>query len=351
MTRPQAGMADPEPGTAGPEPGTAGPQVGMADPELGTAGPELVTVGRELGTDMDRLAVGTGRPADPGSVRLRLDLSYDGSGFSGWARQPGQRTVQDVVEEALGRLLRMAASPALTVAGRTDAGVHARGQVAHVDVPGASWSQIGPSAVRRMSRLLPADVRLHRIGPAADGFDARFSALWRRYSYRVCDDPAAADPLRRHDTLWYRHRVDVHVMNEAAAACTGEHDFAAFCRRREGATTVRELLRLEWARTSPSVATATVVADAFCHNMVRALIGALLKVGEGSKPASWPSRLLAAQVRDPAVTVAAPHGLCLEEIRYPDPAQLSERARLTRRLRTSAARPTPHGVDVTPSPL
>jgi tRNA pseudouridine38-40 synthase len=281
------------------------------------------------------LAVGPDRPADPGSVRLRLDLSYDGSGFSGWARQPGQRTVQDVVEEALGRLLRVAVPPALTVAGRTDAGVHARGQVAHVDVPGAAWPQIGPSAVRRMSRLLPVDVRLHRIGPAPDGFDARFSALWRRYSYRVCDDPAAAEPLRRHDTLWYRHRVDVHVMNEAATACTGEHDFAAFCRRREGATTVRELLRLEWARTSPSVATATVVADAFCHNMVRALIGALLKVGDGSQPVGWLGQLLAAQVRDPGVTVAAPHGLCLEEVRYPDPAQLSERARLTRRIRAS----------------
>ena len=273
--------------------------------------------------------------ADHRSIRLRLDLSYDGSGFSGWARQPGQRTIQDVVEEALGRLLRMPGPPALTVAGRTDAGVHARGQVAHVDVAADSWTQAGPSAARRLSRLLPADIRVHRIGPAPDGFDARFSALWRRYSYRVCDDQAAAEPLRRHDTLWYRHQVDVVVMNEAAAACTGEHDFAAFCRRREGATTIRELLRLEWARTSPSVATATVVADAFCHNMVRALVGALLKVGDGSKPVGWPAQVLAAQVRDPGVTVAAPHGLCLEEICYPLPGELSGRAQETRNVRTS----------------
>jgi len=260
-------------------------------------------------------------------------LSYDGSGFSGWARQPARRTVQDVVEEALGRLLRRPGPPALTVAGRTDAGVHARGQVAHVDVAAEAWAAAGPTAARRLARLLPGDVRVHRIGPAPDGFDARFSALWRRYSYRVCDDPAAAEPLRRHDTLWYRHQVDVAVMNEAAAACTGEHDFAAFCRRRAGATTIRELLRLDWARTSPSIATATVVADAFCHNMVRALVGAMLKVGEGSKPVGWPGQVLAAQVRDPGVTVAPPHGLCLEEVRYPPPGQLSGRAEETRHVR------------------
>ena len=268
-------------------------------------------------------------------------MSYDGSGFSGWARQPGQRTVQDAVEEALGRLLRMPSPPALTVAGRTDAGVNARGQVAHVDVPADSWERVGPSAVRRLSRLLPADVRVHTIGSAPDGFDARFSALWRRYSYRVCDDLAAAEPLRRHDTLWYRHRVDVGAMNEAAAACTGEHDFAAFCRRRAGATTLRALLRLEWARTSPPVATATIVADAFCHNMVRALVGALLKVGDGSKPVTWPGQVLAAGVRDPGVTVVPPHGLCLEEVRYPPPGQLSARAQATRRFRTPAGPPGP----------
>jgi tRNA pseudouridine38-40 synthase len=229
----------------------------------------------------------------------------------------------------------MPGPPALTVAGRTDAGVHARGQVTHVDVPAATWAQVAPVAVRRLSRLLPADIRVHGIGPAPAGFDARFCALWRRYTYRVCDDLAAAEPLRRHDTLWYRHQVDVEVMNEAAAACIGEHDFAAFCRRREGATTVRELLRLEWVRTSPSVATVTVVADAFCHNMVRALVGALLKVGDGSKPAGWPGQVLAARVRDPGVTVVAPHGLCLEEVRYPPAAELAQRAQATRRIRAS----------------
>ena len=266
-------------------------------------------------------------------VRLRLDLAYDGAGFHGWARQPGQRTVQQTVEDALARLLRLGAGPQLTVAGRTDAGVHARGQVAHTDVPAASWEQAAAAAGRRLAGLLPADVRIRAIAAAPDGFDARFSALWRRYSYRVCDDLAAVDPLRRHDTLWYPRPLDLDRMNEAAGRCLGEHDFAAFCRRREGATTVRALLELRWERPEPGVAQARVVADAFCHNMVRSLAGALLAVGDGSRPPAWLLQVLTARVRDPAVRVAPPHPLCLEEVRYPDAPGLAARARLTRRLR------------------
>jgi len=213
----------------------------------------------------------------------------------------------------------------LTVAGRTDAGVHARGQVAHADIPADCWAAAGPAAVRRLARLLPPDVRVHRAAPAPPGFDARFAALWRRYAYRVCDDPALADPLARHRTLWHRSRLDLEVMNGAARAFLGEHDFAAFCRRREGARTVRTLLRLDWARTGPAVAEATVVADAFCHNMVRALVGAMLKVGEGSRPPGWPAEVLAARARDPAVPVLPPHGLCLEEVGYPADAGLATR--------------------------
>jgi tRNA pseudouridine38-40 synthase len=278
---------------------------------------------------------------DIGTTRLRLDLSYDGSGFHGWSVQPGLRTVQEVLAEALGRALALPAGPLLTVAGRTDAGVHARGQVAHADVPAAAWEAARPAAARRLARHLPPDVRVRAIGRAPDGFDARFSALWRRYSYRVCDDPAAADPLRRHDTLWYPRRVDIARMNEAARACLGEHDFAAFCRRREGASTVRDLLRLDWTRPAPGVAVATVTADAFCHNMVRALVGGLLAVGDGRRPAGWPAEVLAAGVRDPAVVVAPPHGLCLEEVRYPaGQGELAARAELTRRFRP-APRPAP----------
>ena len=285
---------------------------------------------------------------EPRLVRLRIDLGYDGSGFSGWAAQPGRRTVQDVLAAALGRVLRMPAPPALTVAGRTDAGVHARGQVVHTDVPAAAWTALmdsgkagrgkagsGKAGSARLAAVLPPDVRVHAAGPAPDGFDARFSALWRRYSYRVCDDPARADPLRRHETLWTPRRLDLAAMNEAAAALTGEHDFAAFCRRREGATTVRTLHVLTWHRDEADVAVATVAADAFCHNMVRALVGALLAVGEGRRPPGWPAGVLAAAVRDPAVRVVAPHGLCLEEVGYPPPAELAARAAQTRRIRVS----------------
>ena len=190
-------------------------------------------------------------PAQLDVVRLRLDLRYDGSAFHGWATQPGQLTVQQTIEEALYRVLRLPEAPSLTVAGRTDAGVHARGQVAHTDVPAENWTSAAGPAERRLARLLPPSVRVAAIGPAPAGFDARYSALWRRYSYRVCDDPARADPLRRHDTLWYPGRLDLDRMNEAARACLGEHDFAAFCRSRPGATTIRELLRLDWARAEP----------------------------------------------------------------------------------------------------
>jgi tRNA pseudouridine38-40 synthase len=281
---------------------------------------------------------GTQIQPDIATTRLRLDLSYDGSGFHGWSLQPGLRTVQEVLQEALGRALALPAGPPLTVAGRTDAGVHARGQVAHADVARAAWEAACPAAARRLARQLPPDVRVRAIGRAPDGFDARFSALWRRYSYRVCDDPAAADPLRRHDTLWYPRRVDIARMNEAARACLGEHDFAAFCRRREGASTVRDLLRLDWAWPAPGVAVATVTADAFCHNMVRALVGGLLAVGDGRRPATWLAEVLAARVRHPAVVVAPPHGLCLEEVRYPaGQGDLAARAELTRRVRPAPA--------------
>ncbi len=278
------------------------------------------------------------------ACRVRIDLSYDGGGFSGWARQPGQRTVQQVLEEALTRVLRADPPVQLTVAGRTDAGVHARGQVAHADLPAAAWLEAAPAMLRRLAGLLPPDVRVRRIGPAPDGFDARFSALSRRYSYRVCDDVTGPEPLRRHDTLWYRHEIETGPMNEAAGLLLGEHDFAAFCRRREGATTVRELLSLSWTRPEPRageprVAEATVVADAFCHSMVRALVGALLKVGEGARPPSWPAQVLTARVRDPGVPVVPPHGLCLEEVGYPPAGDLARRALATRRVRPAPAEP------------
>jgi tRNA pseudouridine38-40 synthase len=283
--------------------------------------------------------VGRARTEMTAQVRLRLDIRYDGAAFSGWARQPGLRTVQGVVEDALGRLLRLDPPPPLVVAGRTDAGVHARGQVAHVAVPAAELEALGGSLARRLAGVLPKDVRVWRVTPAPAGFDARFSALARRYVYRVCDDPAGVDPLRRHEVLWHPRRLDLDRMNLAAARLIGEHDFAAYCRRRAGATTIRRLLRYEWAREPGDghVAAANVEADAFCHSMVRALVGAALAVGDGRRDVEWPAQVLAAGVRDSAVQVVAAHGLSLEEVDYPSDDQLAARARETRQLRAPIA--------------
>ncbi|MEO3768326.1 tRNA pseudouridine(38-40) synthase TruA [Streptomyces sp. B5E4] len=276
-----------------------------------------------------------------GWVRVRLDLSYDGSGFSGWARQrEGQRTVQEELETALRVVLRASAPYELTVAGRTDAGVHARGQVAHVDLPAEVWAEQGEGGERLLRRLagwLPHDVRVWRVTAAPPHFNARFSAIWRRYVYRVGDDPGGVDPLLRGHVLWHNRPLDAAAMNAAAELLLGEHDFAAFCKRREGATTIRRLLDLHWERRADGVLEATVKADAFCHNMVRALVGAMLFVGDGHREPAWVGRVLGAAVRDSAVQVVRPHGLTLEEVGYPADEDLAARNTASRRLRTLGA--------------
>lgn len=277
-------------------------------------------------------------------LRVRLDLSYDGSGFSGWAAQPGRRTVEGTVSAALGTVLR-AQPPRLVVAGRTDSGVHARGQVAHLDLPVDAWAALpgrarsrpavppGTSLVRRLAGVLPPDVVVHAATPAPAGFDARFSALRRRYAYRVAEGPQVLDPLRRGWVLAVRGPLDVEAMDAAASALAGEHDWLPFCRPREGASTVRTVRRFGWRRDDGLVV-ADVEADAFCHHMVRSLVGASLAVGEGRRDVGWPARVLAAGARDPAVAVAPAHGLVLEEVTYPLPAEMATQAALTRRVRT-----------------
>ncbi|HEY7592973.1 MAG TPA: tRNA pseudouridine(38-40) synthase TruA [Actinophytocola sp.] len=261
-----------------------------------------------------------------------MDISYDGTDFSGWARQPARRTVCGVLEDTMSMVLRE--DVRLTVAGRTDAGVHATGQVAHCDVAGL------PAGFRdRLARALPPDVRVPDIRPAPAAFDARFSAVRRHYVYRVCDRQWAADPLRRKDTVTWPRALDESRMNEAATLLLGEHDFAAFCKRREGATTIRELQRLGWTRDASGVLAASVSADAFCHSMVRSLVGALLAVGEGRKPVEWPAGLLRTDTRASSVTVAPAHGLTLTQVDYPPDDQLAARAELTRNLRTASTPP------------
>jgi tRNA pseudouridine38-40 synthase len=177
---------------------------------------------------------------------------------------------------------------------------------------------------------------VHRVTRASEGFDARFSATSRRYLYRVADDLADHDPLRRRDTVWLRGVLRASVMDAAANRLVGEHDFGAFCKPREGATTVRTLLGLRWRRLDDGVLAATIVADAFCHNMVRSLVGALVAVGEGRRNVDWPASVLAAGRRDPAVLVLPPHGLSLEQVDYPPDAELAKRAAEARARRTPA---------------
>ena len=274
-------------------------------------------------------------------MRVRIDLGYDGGGFHGWATQPGLRTVQGELERALDTVLRVEGS-SLTVAGRTDTGVHARGQVAHLDVDeavvdaarGRGADSSGDALLRRLNGVLDPDVRVRRIGAAPAGFDARFSALWRRYAYRIADRAEAVDPLRRSHVLVVSQSLNEAAMEGASEALLGEHDFAAFCRKRPGATTVRTLLELGWQRQPDGLLVGTVRADAFCHNMVRALVGCLVAVGEGRRDAAWAGGVLAGRQRDPAVTVVQPHGLTLEEVGYPADDQLAPQAERSRVVRT-----------------
>jgi tRNA pseudouridine38-40 synthase len=234
--------------------------------------------------------------------------------------------VQGELEAALSTVLRTPAVP-LIVAGRTDAGVHATGQVAHGDL-----AAVPDGLLRRLAGVLPLDVRVRALRAVPNDFDARFSALWRRYEYRICDDPAGVNPLRRQQVLAWPRPVDVSAMTAAAQQLTGLHDFVAFCRRREGATTVRDLQRLEVRRDEDEIV-CTVVADAFCHSMVRSLVGALLAVGEGRRPVGWPASLLGVDRRADDVSVAAARGLTLVEVGYPPDDQLATRAAQTRTRR------------------
>lgn len=270
-------------------------------------------------------------PGDRSDLRrVRLDLAYDGTDFRGWASQPGRRTVQGTVQDALAVLVR-AEPPRLQVAGRTDAGVHARGQVAHADLP--ADVAVDPLLLRRLNGLLPADVRVRRVALAPDGFDARFSALSRTYRYRIADGPALVDPLRRHDVLSWPRALDLAALSAACRPLLGEHDFAAFCKRREGATTIRALQHLDWTRDDDGLLVLTIRADAFCHSMVRSLVGAMLAVGEGRRAPDWPGGLLARDRRADDVAVAPPHGLALEHVAYPSDEGLRARQEVTRSLR------------------
>lgn len=277
-------------------------------------------------------------PEPAGLRRLRLSISYHGREFSGWAAQPGLRTVQGTLEEWITRVLRLDSPAQLVCAGRTDAGVHARGQVAHVDLPG----EVSPDRLhRRLSRALPDDLVVSSVEVAPDGFDARFSAIWRRYTYRISDGSRHPDPLLRGHITRVRDTLDVEAMNAAAPILLGYKDFAAFCRKRPGATTIRTLTELAASRTGDGLIEYSVMADAFCHSMVRSLMGAMTAIGAGSRDTEWLRRTVASPVRANDVAVMPAHGLCLEEVGYPADEQLAARARQARSFRTLVERPGP----------
>lgn len=274
-------------------------------------------------------------------MRLRLDIAYDGTDFRGWARQPGLRTVQGTIEGAVSRIL--GGDPRLVVAGRTDAGVHASGQVAHLDLTPAQQERLEkgrnphPGALAaRLTGVLGQypDVVVHRSAVAADGFDARFSAVWRRYAYRIADRVSGYDPLERARTTTVAASLDVDAMDAAARSLIGLHDFAAYCKWREEATTIRTLLEFDWHRDPEGILIANVKADAFCHSMVRALVGACVSVGQGRLDVEDVVEIRDARERTSETKVLAARGLTLTEVGYPADDLLALRAEQTRARRS-----------------
>jgi len=261
---------------------------------------------------------------ESGFLRLKIKLAYDGTNFSGWAKQPDRRTVQEEFEKAFATVSRYQGET--IVAGRTDAGVHATAQIIHVDVP-VGTDQI--DLAYRLNRLLDTDIRVLEIEVAPDGFHARFSALRRHYKYQIVDSNKAINPLDRYDRAsWYRP-LDVDRMNEASSLLLGEHDFAAFCKYREGATTIRTLEKFQWERKEDGLLVAEVVADAFCYSMVRNLVGSAVCVAEGRFEPSWIAEMLANRQRISDSMVFPPEGLTLVQVDYPNNAQLLARAAQT----------------------
>ncbi|TFW00076.1 tRNA pseudouridine synthase A [Leifsonia flava] len=295
-------------------------------------------------------------PPLEGTRRIRLDIAYDGTDFNGWGRQPNLRTVQGDIELALSSILRRyGPPPTLVVAGRTDAGVHATGQVAHLDLTDAQAGSLlrpdrgrnrggerdaGTALARRLNGILSqkGDIVISRGSLAPVGFDARFGALWRRYSYRLADQTAVRNPLHRVNTTWHHSRLDGDAMEAAAASLCGLHDFAAYCKPRDGATTIRTLQAFTWERAVDGVLTARLQADAFCHSMVRALVGACVLVGAGKLAPGDPVALREAAERTNAFMVMPARGLTLTQVGYPDDLRLAARAAETRQRRGPAHR-------------
>jgi len=253
---------------------------------------------------------------ESGFSRLRIDLTYDGSDLSGWAKQPGLRTVQEEVETALSTITRSKA--ATIVAGRTDAGVHAKHQVLHVDLPADIDSE---NLAFRLNQILKSDIRILSAMKAPEYFHARFGATSRRYQYKIIDGGQVTAPLDRYDSAEWFRSLDIDLMNQAGHSILGEHDFFTFCKHRQGMSTVKNLMKFDWHRDEKGVVIGVIEANSFGYNMVRNLVGAAVCVGEGRFEPSWLRKILDEKVRVSDSYVFPAKGLTLLSIQYPPVGQ------------------------------
>ncbi len=264
-----------------------------------------------------------------GFIRVRGEVAYDGKNFSGWGMQPTRRTVQGDIEEAFQQITQIE-RVIVQCAGRTDAGVHASGQVMHLDVP-LSWADRLPDLAYKVNAILTDDVVIKSLIQTNPNFDARFAALSRRYTYFVQE--GLRDPLTRDRVYQHRAYLDVPAMNDACQVLLGLHDFSAFCRKSDKGTSIRTLEKFSWTRTPDDLIRADIKADAFCYTMVRALVGAALLIGESKRDKAWLADYLAGGVKDFSVFVAPAHALTLVEVLYPPEEDYLERIKLTLRTR------------------
>lgn len=268
----------------------------------------------------------------PGGLRrFRIDLAYDGTDFSGWAIQPGLRTVEGDLVNALGVIFGELEN-GLRIAGRTDAGVHALAQVLHVDLTPIQARRIKSGLPKRLNAMLPRDVRIHKVELAPEGFHARFSATSREYKYRI-NQSDIENPLIGRYQLWHKYPLDAKKMHDAGKHLLGLHDFAAFCKPRAGSTTIREMKKLEVSKTDDEIII-DLEADAFCHNQVRSIVGALVAIGENELSVDQLLMILNQKKRVGKFKVVGPEGLTLMRVNYPKDHLLAEQAEKTRNMRT-----------------